>query len=196
MKRLLIGFALAFALYPSPALMAQAKLSEYLATCPLLDEKLRAEAVQAVEAIENTPQTVTSYTAQTSTISAVAIHLLPLVNGTDLIATVEYVHAPIKDSYLRAYSPSWTELPIKLIDQMPTAKDFAPQGDSPAHIRLRQLLYPLHLDMTISDNRLSITPVLPLTLSDQEDDALVALAATLPTLHYKWGGSAFLPETK
>lgn len=177
-------------------LSAQRSLSliDYIQTCPLLDEAQREQTAQALSRQGNQS---TSCTVVTSPVSLVTIKLLPLLNGTPLILVLERVTSPTLDTQLRAYSPQWEELTeLKLLDRVPTREllleRWPREAGSYEDERLSQLLYPLHLEMQLASGegiRLSVKPVLPLSLSDREHPGLMELVAAQPELVYEWRGS-------
>lgn len=177
-------------------LSAQRSLSliDYIQTCPLLDEAQREQTAQALSRQGNQS---TSCTVVTSPVSLVTIKLLPLLNGTPLILVLERVTSPTLDTQLRAYSPKWEELTeLKLLDRVPTREllleRWPREAGSYEDERLSQLLYPLHLEMQWASGegiRLSVKPVLPLSLSDREHPGLMELVAAQPELVYEWRGS-------
>lgn len=173
------------------------QLSSYVKSCPLITDAQRTQALQDLEQRELLPKGVTSYTIATSDLSRLSIKLFPMLNGTPLVLVIESVDAPIKDSSLRSYSPSWQELPqVKLFDREPLRplilERWGMRAGQYVEQRLGQLLYPLHLEMSWVEGEqdlLSVRPILPLTLSDKEHEELVSVAEQRPELLYRWNGS-------
>ena len=84
---------------------------------------------------------------------------------------------------------------------LPTAEDFLRSLELPetsSGYRLRELLRPLHYQLSWADGQadvLLVTPSLLLTEEDKASTELAALIAQLPSLASVWDGKSFAPFT-
>lgn len=179
----------------STQVWAQGRLSQYVATCPLLSELQRTRHSQSLAAEEQKlEKPIRQTTITTSSLSEISISLLPVQGGSERLIVIERVKEPTPDSYLRYFDLDWNELPSDLLTPAPRREDFLPKAlTTSGEIRLSQLLYPLHLNMYIDEQRseLHVTPSLPLAQSDRQSEELMLLVEALPTLVYSWSGTLF-----
>lgn len=173
------------------------RLSQYVATCPLVSEEVRTQTASRLDSLVAQGADPQATQIATSEVSSITIALLPMLNGTPLIVVIDKVLEPVADSHIRYFSPEWVELAeVSLVKGWPTREEVLARLDATdgtsAEIRLGQLLYPLYIDASLSQRELHLRPVLPLTKSDREDVALMTLADRLPTFVYRWDGNAFV----
>ena len=138
---------------------------------------------------------------QTSPVGTAALRLLPLTSGQGpLTALIETVSSPQVDARISFLSASGEALPSTTLLRLPSSEDFLRGLQLPmstASDRLRELLYPLHYELTwaqgTSAPTLIVRPTLLLSEEDKQSDELKALIAQLPALTTTWGGQSFAP---
>ena len=166
-----------------------APLREAFAVCDVLDAELRGkilhhleqDSTQApleldleVKLLSFSPQ---GFTLQTSEVGRWELRLLPLLGGNSLSAVIETVSVPQTDARLSFFD----------IGSMKLSSTWACG-------RLRELLYPLHYEMSwqVGDEPiLLVRPSVLLSEEDRQSTELMQLLTLLPTLTYRWTGSAF-----
>ena len=166
-----------------------APLREAFAVCDVLDAELRGKILHHLEQ---------DSTQQTSEVGRWELRLLPLLGGNSLSAVIETVSAPQTDARLSFFDkdgrPLQTTSPLLTL---PEAKDFISSmklSSTWACGRLRELLYPLHYEMSwqVGDEPiLLVRPSVLLSEEDRQSTELMQLLTLLPTLTYRWTGSAF-----
>ena len=138
---------------------------------------------------------------QTSPVGTAELRLLPLTSGQGpLTALIETVSSPQVDARISFLSASGEALPSTTLLRLPSSEDFLRRLQLPmstASDRLRELLYPLHYELSwaqgTSAPTLIVRPTLLLSEEDKQSDELKALIAQLPALTTTWGGQSFAP---
>ena len=138
---------------------------------------------------------------QTSPVGTAELRLLPLTSGQGpLTALIETVSSPQVDARISFLSASGEALPSTAFLRLPSSEDFLRGLQLPmstASDRLRELLYPLHYELSwaqgTSAPTLIVRPTLLLSEEDKQSDELKALIAQLPALTTTWGGQSFAP---
>lgn len=138
---------------------------------------------------------------QTSPVGTAELRLLPLASGQGLLtALIETVSSPQVDARISFLSASGEALPSTTLLRLPSSEDFLRGLQLPmstASDRLRELLYPLHYELSWAQGTsvptLIIRPTLLLSEEDKQSDELKALIAQLPALTTTWGGQSFAP---
>ena len=138
---------------------------------------------------------------QTSPVGTAELRLLPLTSGQGpLTALIETVSSPQVDARISFLSASGEALPSTTLLRLPSSEDFLRGLQLPmstASDRLRELLYPLHYELSwaqgTSAPTLVVRPTLLLSEEDKQSDELKALIAQLPALTTTWGGQSFTP---
>lgn len=138
---------------------------------------------------------------QTSPVGTAELHLLPLASGQGPLTTlIETVSSPQVDARISFFSASGEALPSTTLLRLPSSEDFLRGLQLPmstASDRLRELLYPLHYELSWAQGTsvptLIVRPTLLLSEEDKQNDELKALIAQLPALTTTWGGQSFAP---
>ena len=138
---------------------------------------------------------------QTSPVGTAELRLLPLTSGQGpLTALIETVSSPQVDARISFLSASGEALPSTTLLRLPSSEDFLRGLQLPmstASDRLRELLYPLHYELSWAQSTsaptLIVRPTLLLSEEDKQNDELKALIAQLPALTTTWGGQSFAP---
>ena len=138
---------------------------------------------------------------QTSPVGTAELRLLPLASGQGLLTTlIETVSSPQVDARISFLSASGEVVPSTTLLRLPSSEDFLRGLQLPmstASDRLRELLYPLHYELSwaqgTSAPTLIVRPTLLLSEEDKQSDELKALVAQLPALTTTWGGQSFAP---
>lgn len=138
---------------------------------------------------------------QTSPVGTAELCLLPLTSGQGPLTTlIETVSSPQVDARISFLSASGEALPSTTLLRLPSSEDFLRGLQLPmstASDRLRELLYPLHFELSwaqgTSAPTLIVRPTLLLSEEDKQSDELKALIAQLPALTTTWGGQSFAP---
>ena len=138
---------------------------------------------------------------QTSPVGTAELRLLPLTSGQGpLTALIETVSSPQVDARISFLSASGEALPSTMLLRLPSSEDFLRGLQLPMSTssdRLRELLYPLHYELSwaqgTSAPTLIVRPTLLLSEEDKQSDELKALIAQLPALTTTWGGQSFAP---
>ena len=138
---------------------------------------------------------------QTSPVGTAELHLLPLASGQGPLTTlIETVSSPQVDARISFLSASGEALPSTTLLRLPSSEDFLRGLQLPmstASDRLRELLYPLHYELSWAQDTsvptLIVRPTLLLSEEDKQSDELKALIAQLPALTTTWGGQSFAP---
>ena len=138
---------------------------------------------------------------QTSPVGTAELRLLPLASGQGLLTTlIETVSSPQVDARISFLSASGEVLPSTTLLRLPSSDDFLRGLQLPmstASDRLRELLYPLHYELSWAQGTsvptLIARPTLLLSEEDKQSDELKALIAQLPALTTTWGGQSFAP---
>jgi len=138
---------------------------------------------------------------QTSPVGTAELRLLPLTSGQGpLTALIETVSSPQVDARISFFSASGEALPSTTLLRLPSSEDFLRGLQLPmstASDRLRELLYPLHYELSWAQGTsvptLIVRPTLLLSEEDKQSDELKALIAQLPALTTTWGGQSFAP---
>lgn len=138
---------------------------------------------------------------QTSPVGTVELRLLPLASSQGpLTALIETVSSPQVDARISFLSASGEALPSTTLLRLPSSEDFLRGLQLPmstASDRLRELLYPLHYELSWAQSTsaptLIVRPTLLLSEEDKQSDELKALIAQLPALTTTWGGQSFAP---
>ena len=138
---------------------------------------------------------------QTSPVGTAELRLLPLTSGQGpLTALTETVSSPQVDARISFLSASGEALPSTTLLRLPSSEDFLRGLQLPmstASDRLRELLYPLHYELSWAQGTsvptLIVRPTLLLSEEDKQSDELKALIAQLPALTTTWGGQSFAP---
>ena len=138
---------------------------------------------------------------QTSPVGTAELRLLPLTSGQGpLTALIETVSSPQVDARISFLSASGEALPSTTLLRLPSSEDFLRGLQLPmstASDRLRELLYPLHYELSWAQGTsvptIIVRPTLLLSEEDKQSDELKALIAQLPALTTTWGGQSFAP---
>ena len=138
---------------------------------------------------------------QTSPVGTAELRLLPLTSGQGpLTALIETVSSPQVDARISFLSASGEALPSTTLLRLPSSEDFLRGLQLPmstASDRLRELLYPLHYELSWAQGTsvptLIVRPTLLLSEEDKQSAELKALIAQLPALTTTWGGQSFAP---
>jgi len=138
---------------------------------------------------------------QTSPVGMAELRLLPLASSQGPLTTlIETVSSPQVDARISFLSASGEALPSTTLLRLPSSEDFLRGLQLPmstASDRLRELLYPLHYELSWTQGTpaptLIVRPTLLLSEEDKQSDELKALIAQLPTLTTTWGGQSFAP---
>ena len=138
---------------------------------------------------------------QTSPVGTAELRLLPLTSGQGpLTALIETVSSPQVDARISFLSASGEALPYTTLLRLPSSEDFLRGLQLPmstASDRLRELLYPLHYELSWAQGTSAPTLIVRTTLllseEDKQSDELKALIAQLPALTTTWGGQSFAP---
>ena len=218
MKQLRVLLFTALLLVSSLALSAQttkyAAIIKALGQTELLDEDRRTQlaTLLAQDSALSLPMELDlgakllavsehSLRLQTSPVGTAELRLLPLTSGQDpLTALIETVSSPQVDARISFLSASGEALPSTTLLRLPSSEDFLRGLQLPmstASDRLRELLYPLHYELSWAQGTsvptLIIRPTLLLSEEDKRSDELKALIAQLPALTTTWGGQSFAP---
>ena len=218
MKQLRVLLFTALLLVSSLALSAQttkyAAIIKTLGQTELLDEDRRTQlaTLLAQDSALSLPMELDlgakllavsehSLRLQTSPVGTAELRLLPLTSGQDpLTALIETVSSPQVDARISFISASGEALPSTTLLRLPSSEDFLRGLQLPmstASDRLRELLYPLHYELSwaqgTSAPTLIVRPTLLLSEEDKQSDELKALIAQLPALTTTWGGQSFAP---
>ena len=138
---------------------------------------------------------------QTSPVGTAELRLLPLASGQGMLTTlIETVSSPQVDARISFLSASGEALPSTTLLRLPSSEDFLRGLQLPmstASDRLRELLYPLHYELSWAQDTsvptLIVRPTLLLSEEDKQSDELKAHIAQLPALTTTWGGQSFAP---
>lgn len=137
---------------------------------------------------------------KTSEVGTWELRLLPLLNGSSLTSVIERVTRPQEDARITFLDQEGQEIKAEIL-ALPTAEDFLKSIKLPETsqgYRLRELLHPLHYQLSWSEGMtesLIVTPSLLLTEEDKASHELAELIALLPTLSSTWDGKGFAPFT-
>ena len=137
---------------------------------------------------------------KTSAVGSWELRLLPLLNSSSLTSVIERVTRPPADARIPVLDQEG-EVSKPEIVALPTAEDFLRSLQLPetsSGYRLRELLRPLHYQLSWADGQadvLLVTPSLLLTEEDKASTELAALIAQLPSLASVWDGKSFAPFT-
>jgi len=137
---------------------------------------------------------------KTSAVGSWELRLLPLLNGSSLTSVIERVTRPQADARITFLDQEGEVIKTEII-ALPTAEDFLRSLQLPetsSGYRLRELLRPLHYQLSWADGQadvLLVTPSLLLTEEDKASTELAALIAQLPSLSSAWDGKSFAPFT-
>lgn len=137
---------------------------------------------------------------KTSAVGSWELRLLPLLNGSSLTSVIERVTRPQADARITFLDQEGEVIKTEII-ALPTAEDFLRTLQLPetsSGYRLRELLRPLHYQLSWADGQadiLLVTPSLLLTEEDKASTELTALIAQLPSLSSVWDGKSFAPFT-
>lgn len=137
---------------------------------------------------------------KTSAVGSWELRLLPLLNGSSLTSVIERVTRPQADARITFLDQEGEVIKTEII-ALPTAEDFLRSLELPetsSGYRLRELLRPLHYQLSWADGQadvLLVTPSLLLTEEDKASTELAALIAQLPSLASVWDGKSFAPFT-
>ena len=218
MKQLRVLLFTALLLVSSLALSAQttkyAAIIKALGQTELLDEDRRTQlaTLLAQDSALSLPMELDlgakllavsehSLRLQTSPVGTAELRLLPLTSGQgSLTALIETVSSPQVDARISFLSASGEALPSTTLLRLPSSEDFLRGLQLPmstASDRLRELLYPLHYELSWAQDTsaptLIVRPTLLLSEEDKQSDELKALIAQLPALTTTWGGQSFAP---
>ena len=137
---------------------------------------------------------------KTSAVGSWELRLLPLLNGSSLTSVIERVTRPQADARITFLDQEGEVIKTEIV-ALPTAEDFLSGLQLPetsSGYRLRELLRPLHYQLSWADGQadvLLVTPSLLLTEEDKASTELAALIAQLPSLASTWDGKSFAPFT-
>lgn len=137
---------------------------------------------------------------KTSAVGSWELRLLPLLNGSSLTSVIERVTRPQADARITFLDQEGEVIKTEIV-ALPTAEDFLRSLQLPetsSGYRLRELLRPLHYQLSWADGQadvLLVTPSLLLTEEDKASTELTALIAQLPSLASAWDGKSFTPFT-
>ena len=137
---------------------------------------------------------------KTSAVGSWELRLLPLLNGSSLTSVIERVTRPQADARITFLDQEGEVIKTEIV-ALPTAEDFLRSLQLPetsSGYRLRELLRPLHYQLSWADGQadvLLVTPSLLLTEEDKASTELAALIAQLPSLASVWDGKSFAPFT-
>lgn len=137
---------------------------------------------------------------KTSAVGSWELRLLPLLNGSSLTSVIERVTRPQVDARITFLDQEGEVIKTEIL-ALPTAEDFLRSLQLPetsSGYRLRELLRPLHYQLSWAEgqaNVLLVTPSLLLTEEDKANTELTALIAQLPSLASAWDGESFAPFT-
>lgn len=137
---------------------------------------------------------------KTSAVGSWELRLLPLLNGSSLTSVIERVTRPQADARISFLDQEGEVIKTEIV-ALPTAEDFLRTLQLPETsqgYRLRELLRPLHYQLSWADGQadvLLVTPSLLLTEEDKASTELAALIAQLPSLASTWDGKSFAPFT-
>lgn len=137
---------------------------------------------------------------KTSAVGSWELRLLPLLNGSSLTSVIERVTRPQADARITFLDQEGEVIETEIV-ALPTAEDFLRSLELPetsSGYRLRELLRPLHYQLSWADGQadvLLVTPSLLLTEEDKASTELAALIAQLPSLASVWDGKSFAPFT-
>lgn len=137
---------------------------------------------------------------KTSAVGSWELRLLPLLNGSSLTSVIERVTRPQTDARITFLDQEGEVIKTEIV-ALPTAEDFLRSLQLPetsSGYRLRELLRPLHYQLSWADGQadvLLVTPSLLLTEEDKASTELAALIAQLPSLASVWDGKSFAPFT-
>ncbi|ERJ73328.1 hypothetical protein HMPREF1556_00114 [Porphyromonas sp. oral taxon 278 str. W7784] len=137
---------------------------------------------------------------KTSAVGSWELRLLPLLNSSSLTSVIERVTRPQADARITFLDQEGEVIKTEIV-ALPTAEDFLRSLQLPetsSGYRLRELLRPLHYQLSWADGQadvLLVTPSLLLTEEDKASTELAALIAQLPSLASVWDGKSFAPFT-
>ncbi len=137
---------------------------------------------------------------KTSAVGSWELRLLPLLNGSSLTSVIERVTRPQADARITFLDQEGEVIKTEIL-ALPTAEDFLRSLQLPetsSGYRLRELLRPLHYQLSWAEGQadiLLVTPSLLLTEEDKASTELTALIAQLPSLSSVWDGKSFAPFT-
>ena len=137
---------------------------------------------------------------KTSAVGSWELRLLPLLNGSSLTSVIERVTRPQADARITFLDQEGEVIKTEII-ALPTVEDFLRSLELPetsSGYRLRELLRPLHYQLSWADGKadvLLVTPSLLLTEEDKASTELATLIAQLPSLASVWDGKSFAPFT-
>ena len=218
MKQLRVLLFTALLLVSSLALSAQttkyAAIIKALGQTELLDEDRRTQlaTLLAQDSALSLPMELDlgakllaisehSLRLQTSPVGTAELRLLALASGQGpLTALIETVSSPQVDARISFLSASGEALPSTTLLRLPSSEDFLRGLQLPmstASDRLRELLYPLHYELSWAQGTsvptLIVRPTLLLSEVVKQSDELKARIAHLPALTTTWGGQSFAP---
>ena len=219
MKRLqqfaLLALVLLSALYRVEAQQVKASraLLEAFSTTNILDEERRQRVISLLSQdttlilpldLELDAELVAfsdrTLRLKTSAVGSWELRLLPLLNSSSLTSVIERVTRPQADARITFLDQEGEVIKTEIV-ALPTAEDFLRSLQLPetsSGYRLRELLRPLHYQLSWADGQadvLLVTPSLLLTEEDKASTELAALIAQLPSLASVWDGKSFAPFT-
>lgn len=131
-------------------------------------------------------------TVQLSSASSLQIALLPVADTTGIIAVIENVSLPARDSRLSFYDTQWQPIPTERVFTAPTPETFMDKGSKRERRQAAGLVDLLPVTYTIEGNTLLASETLKEYLPDEIYDRIGPLLREKPVA-YRWTGKRFTP---
>lgn len=129
-------------------------------------------------------------TVQLSSASSLQIALLPVADTTGIIAVIENVSLPARDSRLSFYDTQWQPIPTERVFTAPTPETFMDKGSKRERRQAAGLIDLLPLSYTIEGDTLLARESLQEYLPEEVYNRIASLLRKEPVT-YTWNGKRF-----
>ena len=129
-------------------------------------------------------------TVQLSSASSLQIALLPVADTTGIIAVIENVSLPARDSRLSFYDTQWQPIPTERVFTAPTPETFLSKGSKKEKRLAAGLIDLLPLSYTIEGDTLLARESLQEYLPEEVYNRIASLLGKEPVT-YTWNGKRF-----
>lgn len=129
-------------------------------------------------------------TVQLSSASSLQIALLPVADTTGIIAVIENVSLPARDSRLSFYDTQWQPIPTERVFTAPTPETFMDKGSKRERRQAAGLVDLLPLSYTIEGDTLLARESLQEYLPEEVYNRIASLLGKEPVT-YTWNGKRF-----
>lgn len=129
-------------------------------------------------------------TVQLSSASSLQIALLPVADTTGIIAVIENVSLPARDSRLSFYDTQWQPIPTERVFTAPTPETFMDKGSKRERRQAAGLIDLLPLSYTIEGDTLLARESLQEYLPEEVYNRIASLLGKEPVT-YTWNGKRF-----